>query len=144
MVRLSSNWCDRKWKQFPLKTEYMFDIIKTQQPILNKEVIAVSFFETEKEWVNEELNNERQTVIPAIASFSTGGVVLPVYVRLGDLKLKIEKVKWHKPVSVFGERYYCLVSSSGVEFEIVLTYHTKEQIWTIDNKQIDIRKLTFT
>lgn len=31
----------------------------------------------------------------------------------------------------------------GVEFEIVLTYHTKEQIWTIDNKQIDIRKLTF-
>lgn len=106
----------------------MFDIIKTQQPILNKEVIAVSFFETEKEWVNEELNNERQTVIPAIASFSTGGVVLPVYVRLGDLKLKIEKVKWHKPVSVFGERYYCLVSSSGVEFEIVLTYHTKEQI----------------
>ena len=132
------------WKQFPLKTEYMFDIIKTQQPILNKEVIAVSFFETEKEWVNEELNNERQTVIPAIASFSTGGVVLPVYVRLGDLKLKIEKVKWHKPVSVFGERYYCLVSSSGVEFEIVLTYHTKEQIWTIDNKQIDIRKLTFT
>ncbi len=122
----------------------MFDIIKTQQPILNKEVIAVSFFETEKEWVNEELNNERQTVIPAIASFSTGGVVLPVYVRLGDLKLKIEKVKWHKPVSVFGERYYCLVSSSGVEFEIVLTYHTKEQIWTIDNKQIDIRKLTFT
>jgi Na+/H+ antiporter len=132
------------WKQFPLKTEYMFDVIKTQQPILNKEVIAVSFFETEKEWVNEELNNERQTVIPAIASFSTGGVVLPVYVRLGDLKLKIEKVKWHKPVSVFGERYYCLVSSSGVEFEIVLTYHTKEQIWTIDNKQIDIRKLTFT
>ncbi len=127
-----------------MKTEYMFDIIKTQQPILNKEVIAVSFFETEKEWVNEELNNERQTVIPAIASFSTGGVVLPVYVRLGDLKLKIEKVKWHKPVSVFGERYYCLVSSSGVEFEIVLTYHTKEQIWTIDNKQIDIRKLTFT
>lgn len=122
----------------------MFDIIKTQQPILNKGVIAVSFFETEKEWVNEELNNERQTVIPAIASFSTGGVVLPVYVRLGDLKLKIEKVKWHKPVSVFGERYYCLVSSSGVEFEIVLTYHTKEQIWTIDNKQIDIRKLTFT
>ena len=122
----------------------MFDIIKTQQPILNKEVIAVSFFETVKEWVNEELNNERQTVIPAIASFSTGGVVLPVYVRLGDLKLKIEKVKWHKPVSVFGERYYCLVSSSGVEFEIVLTYHTKEQIWTIDNKQIDIRKLTFT
>ncbi len=127
-----------------MKIEYMFDIIKTQQPILNKEVIAVSFFETEKEWVNEELNNERQTVIPAIASFSTGGVVLPVYVRLGDLKLKIEKVKWHKPVSVFGERYYCLVSSSGVEFEIVLTYHTKEQIWTIDNKQIDIRKLTFT
>ncbi len=127
-----------------MKTEYMFDIIKTQQPILNKGVIAVSFFETEKEWVNEELNNERQTVIPAIASFSTGGVVLPVYVRLGDLKLKIEKVKWHKPVSVFGERYYCLVSSSGVEFEIVLTYHTKEQIWTIDNKQIDIRKLTFT
>lgn len=127
-----------------MKTEYMFDVIKTQQPILNKEVIAVSFFETEKEWVNEELNNERQTVIPAIASFSTGGVVLPVYVRLGDLKLKIEKVKWHKPVSVFGERYYCLVSSSGVEFEIVLTYHTKEQIWTIDNKQIDIRKLTFT
>ena len=127
-----------------MKTEYMFDIIKTQQPILNKEVIAVSFFETEKEWVNEELNNERQTVIPAIASFSTGGVVLPVYVRLGDIKLKIEKVKWHKPVSVFGERYYCLVSSSGVEFEIVLTYHTKEQIWTIDNKQIDIRKLTFT
>ena len=127
-----------------MKTEYMFDIIKTQQPILNKEVIAVSFFETEKEWVNEELNNERQTVIPAIASFSTGGVVLPVYVRLGDLKLKIEKVKWHKPVSVFGERYYCLVSSSGVEFEIVLTYHTKDQIWTIDNKQIDIRKLTFT
>ena len=127
-----------------MKTEYMFDIIKTQQPILNIEVIAVSFFETEKEWVNEELNNERQTVIPAIASFSTGGVVLPVYVRLGDLKLKIEKVKWHKPVSVFGERYYCLVSSSGVEFEIVLTYHTKEQIWTIDNKQIDIRKLTFT
>lgn len=122
----------------------MFYIIKTQQPILNKGVIAVSFFETEKEWVNEELNNERQTVIPAIASFSTGGVVLPVYVRLGDLKLKIEKVKWHKPVSVFGERYYCLVSSSGVEFEIVLTYHTKEQIWTIDNKQIDIRKLTFT
>ncbi len=108
-----------------------------------KEVIAVSFFETEKEWVNEELNNERQTVIPAIASFSTGGVVLPIYVRLGDLKLKIDKVKWHKPVSVFGERYYCLVSSSGVEFEIVLTYHTKEQIWTIDNKQIDIRKLTF-
>lgn len=132
------------WKQFPLKTEYMFYIIKTQQPILKNEVIAVSFFETEKEWVNEELNNERQTVIPAIASFSTGGVVLPVYVRLGDLKLKIEKVKWHKPVSVFGERYYCLVSSSGVEFEIVLTYHTKEQIWTIDNKQIDIRKLTFT
>ncbi len=127
-----------------MKTEYMFYIIKTQQPILNKGVIAVSFFETEKEWVNEELNNERQTVIPAIASFSTGGVVLPVYVRLGDLKLKIEKVKWHKPVSVFGERYYCLVSSSGVEFEIVLTYHTKEQIWTIDNKQIDIRKLTFT
>jgi hypothetical protein len=132
------------WKQFPLKTECMFYIIKTQQPILKNEVIAVSFFETEKEWVNEELNNERQTVIPAIASFSTGGVVLPVYVRLGDLKLKIEKVKWHKPVSVFGERYYCLVSSSGVEFEIVLTYHTKEQIWTIDNKQIDIRKLTFT
>ncbi len=132
------------WKQFPLKTEYMFYIIKTQQPILKNEVIAVSFFETEKEWVNEELNNERQTVIPAIASFSTGGVVLPVYVRLGDLKLKIEKVKWQKPVSVFGERYYCLVSSSGVEFEIVLTYHTKEQIWTIDNKQIDIRKLTFT
>lgn len=122
----------------------MFYIIKTQQPILKNEVIAVSFFETEKEWVNEELNNERQTVIPAIASFSTGGVVLPVYVRLGDLKLKIEKVKWHKPVSVFGERYYCLVSSSGVEFEIILTYHTKEQIWTIDNKQIDIRKLTFT
>lgn len=122
----------------------MFYIIKIQQPILKNEVIAVSFFETEKEWVNEELNNERQTVIPAIASFSTGGVVLPVYVRLGDLKLKIEKVKWHKPVSVFGERYYCLVSSSGVEFEIVLTYHTKEQIWTIDNKQIDIRKLTFT
>lgn len=108
-----------------------------------KEVIAVSFFETEKEWVNEELNNERQTVIPAIASFSTGGVVLPIYVRLGDLKLKIDKVKWHKPVSVFGERYYCLVSSCGVEFEIVLTYHTKEQVWTIDNKQIDIRKLTF-
>ena len=52
-----------------MKIEYMFDIIKTQQPILNKEVIAVSFFETEKEWVNEELNNERQTVIPAIASF---------------------------------------------------------------------------
>ncbi len=127
-----------------MKTECMFYIIKTQQPILKNEVIAVSFFETEKEWVNEELNNERQTVIPAIASFSTGGVVLPVYVRLGDLKLKIEKVKWHKPVSVFGERYYCLVSSSGVEFEIVLTYHTKEQIWTIDNKQIDIRKLTFT
>ena len=132
------------WEKFPLKTECMFYIIKTQQPILKNEVIAVSFFETEKEWVNEELNNERQTVIPAIASFSTGGVVLPVYVRLGDLKLKIEKVKWHKPVSVFGERYYCLVSSSGVEFEIVLTYHTKEQIWTIDNKQIDIRKLTFT
>ena len=61
-----------------------------------KEVIAVSFFETEKEWVNEELNNERQTVIPAIASFSTGGVVLPIYVRLGDLKLKIDKVKWQE------------------------------------------------
>lgn len=107
------------------------------------EVIAVSFFEAEKEWENEELNNEKQTVIPAIASFSTSGTVMPVYVRLGDLKLKIEKVNWHKPLSVFGERYCCIVSSCGVEFEVVLTYHTKEQLWTIDNKAIDIRKLTF-
>lgn len=71
----------------------------------------MSFFEAEKEWENEELNNE--------------------------------KVNWHKPLSVFGERYYCLVSSCGVEFEVVLTYHTKEQLWTIDNQAIDIRKLTF-
>lgn len=103
----------------------------------------MSFFETEKEWENEELNNEKQTVIPAIASFSTNGTVLPVYARLGDMKLKIEKVNWHKPLSVFGERYYCLASSCGVEFEVVLTYHTREQLWTIDNQAIDIRKLTF-
>ncbi len=144
MGNLPSSWYVRKPEEIPIENRIYVRYNKDTTAYTKKEVIAVSFFETEKEWVNEELNNERQTVIPAIASFSTGGVVLPVYVRLGDLKLKIEKVKWHKPVSVFGERYYCLVSSSGVEFEIVLTYHTKEQIWTIDNKQIDIRKLTFT
>ncbi len=144
MGNLPSSCYARKPEEIPIENRIYVRYNKDTTAYTKKEVIAVSFFETEKEWVNEELNNERQTVIPAIASFSTGGVVLPVYVRLGDLKLKIEKVKWHKPVSVFGERYYCLVSSSGVEFEIVLTYHTKEQIWTIDNKQIDIRKLTFT
>lgn len=144
MGNLPSSWYVRKPEEIPIENRIYVRYNKDTTAYTKKEVIAVSFFETEKEWVNEELNNERQTAIPAIASFSTGGVVLPVYVRLGELKLKIEKVKWHKPVSVFGERYYCLVSSSGVEFEIVLTYHTKEQIWTIDNKQIDIRKLTFT
>jgi hypothetical protein len=50
---------------------------------------------------------------------------------VGDIKVKIDQIFWHKPNFMFGEIYYCGIVVNDIVQRIELTYHKDENVWTI-------------
>ena len=71
-----------------------------------------------------------QTFVPVIASFDTQGLVTPLYVRIGELSLKV-KSSWLKPS--FGDtmEFHCMVIDEDCLKPLILTYRQRESIWYI-------------
>jgi hypothetical protein len=69
-------------------------------------------------------------LVSVIASFDTEGHTLPLYVRIGDEALKIDSA-WLKPTFDGFLEYRCKVIDQGCLKPLVLTYHARENVWTV-------------
>lgn len=73
---------------------------------------------------------EPNMVVPVIASFDSEGHVKPLYVRIGDLSLKVES-SWLKPSFMNCMEFHCRVIDGGCLKPLILTYHQRESTWVI-------------
>ncbi len=73
---------------------------------------------------------KNNTVVPVIASFDSEGHVIPLYVRIGDLSLKI-KSSWLKPSFADIMEFHCMVIDGDCLKPLILTYRQRESVWQI-------------
>lgn len=73
---------------------------------------------------------KNNTLVSVIASFDTEGYIRPLYVRIGNESLKIHS-SWIKPSFSESMEYSCKVIDEGVLKPLILTYHKRENVWTI-------------
>jgi len=77
-----------------------------------------------------QLSNGMMQVVPVIASFDSAGTVMPLYVRIRDVKYQVLRcwLQDYGPLWV----YHCTVSHDNKrQQELCLTYHPREVCWTI-------------
>lgn len=70
------------------------------------------------------------TVIPVIASFDAEGRVKPLYVRIGELSLKVHS-SWLKPSFAGIMEFHCMVIDDDCLKPLILTYRQMESVWLI-------------
>lgn len=70
------------------------------------------------------------TIVPVIASFDTEGHVKPLYVRIGELSLKVHS-SWLKPSFQNVFEFNCKVVDGDCLKPLILTYYRNEMVWAI-------------
>ena len=71
------------------------------------------------------------TIVPVIASFDTEGHVKPLYVRIGELSLKVHS-SWLKPSFPNIFEFHCKVVDGDFLKPLILTYYRHEMVWAIN------------
>lgn len=69
-------------------------------------------------------------IVSVIASFDSKGHIKPLYVRIGDEPLKVHS-SWIRPTRPGMVVFHCNVEDGNQMKPLILTYHPKENVWTI-------------
>lgn len=74
------------------------------------------------------------TLVPVIASYDTLGRCFPLYFRYTEedgtsIKIKIDKILFTKPNSIFGTIYCCQVTVNQGAMTVYLFHHQQENKW---------------
>ena len=70
------------------------------------------------------------TVVPVIASFDAEGHIKPLYVRIGELSLKVQS-SWITPSFSNVLEFHCKVIDGDCLKPLILTYYQREMVWVI-------------
>lgn len=70
------------------------------------------------------------SIVPVIASFDSEGHIKPLYVRICGEPYKIHS-SWLKQSFADIFEFHCKVMDDDCLKPLVLTYHTRENVWTI-------------
>lgn len=70
------------------------------------------------------------SIVPVIASFDSEGHVKPLYVRIGELSLKVQS-SWMVPSFPNVLEFRCKVIDGEQLKLIILEYHQRECVWII-------------
>lgn len=70
------------------------------------------------------------TIVPVIASFDTEGHVKPLYVRIGELSLKVHS-SWLKPSFSDVLEFNCQLIDGDYLKPLILRYFQKETVWVV-------------
>lgn len=73
-------------------------------------------------------------IVPVIASFDSQGCVKPLYVRIAGETLKLHS-SWLKPAQPGIIVFHCQAEDHGQYKLLTLTFHPRELVWTISEKQ---------
>lgn len=68
--------------------------------------------------------------VPVIASFDSEGRVRPLYVRIGELSLKVASF-WLKPTFLYMMEFHCMVIDGDIKRPLILSFHQKTSTWII-------------
>ena len=71
--------------------------------------------------------------VSVIASFDSDGHIRPLYVRIGESTCKVLS-SISKNEFRFGMEYNCTIADGAMKRHLLLTYHTREQLWTIPDE----------
>lgn len=69
-------------------------------------------------------------IVPVIASFDAEGHIKPLYVRIGELSLKVHS-SWIKPASKNILEFNCELEDDDRLKPLILTYYRNEMVWAI-------------
>lgn len=79
---------------------------------------------------NTTCQNIHNNIVSVIASFDAEGHVKPLYVRINENSLKVHS-SWLKPSFQGFLKFQCNVIDENRLKPLLLTYHKRENIWTI-------------
>lgn len=79
---------------------------------------------------NTICENIHNNIVPVIASFDAEGHVKPLYVRINESSLKVYS-SWLKPSFQGVLEFQCNVIDNNCLKPLLLTYHKRENVWTI-------------
>lgn len=93
------------------------------------------FFDKAKE-PEEIIDYEKNLIIPVICSYDTEGKCMPLYFGIthrndDQERIKIDRVKYTKPNSVFGTIYCCDVTVHDYQKTVYLYFHVKLNQWSL-------------
>lgn len=90
---------------------------------------------SEQEKDNPFIDNPSLLPIPVIASFSKEGKMVPIYISVEGIRIKIDNIKSHQIYAVNGDRFKCEITNGRYVQEIELFYHKNSNIWTLKRMQ---------
>lgn len=70
--------------------------------------------------------------VPVIASFNKRGDMIPLYFSYEGLRLKVDNIKWKDSQMILQEKFCCEVTLMDRVQEVILHYHRKYDIWTME------------
>lgn len=77
------------------------------------------------------------TIVPVIASFDSEGHIKPLYVRIGELSLKIQS-SWMKPSPSSTLEFHCTVQDGDTVKPVILIYRRYETVWMISGSSSNL------
>lgn len=80
-----------------------------------------------------DTNQAKNTKVPVIASFSTGGKMIPLYFRYNDQQIEVGRIiacdkspAWMK--------YHCETITDNLRINYLLIYSIREQYWLFEQQ----------
>ena len=69
-------------------------------------------------------------IVPVIASFDTGGCIIPLYVRIKGIPYKIDSCRANRRLAGI-EEFHCRIRDGKCWKPLLLTYYREEGAWTV-------------
>lgn len=70
--------------------------------------------------------------VPVIATFNISGDIKPLYFSVEGIRLKIDNIRYINSNNKEKPVFKCEVTFSDRVQEVTLTYHKRQDVWTMD------------